>query len=34
MVNSHCLNVAGHAVAHLIEALRYKLEVRGVHWNF
>jgi hypothetical protein len=32
-------DVAGHAVAHLVEALRYKLQGRRIdygwcHWNF
>jgi len=33
------IEIRGHAVAQLVEALRYKLEVRGFdsrwcHWNF
>jgi hypothetical protein len=39
MYCSHYLNTGGHAVAPLVEALRYKLQVRGFdsrccHWSF
>ena len=39
-VNNKCINFAtyvctrGHAVAQLVEALRYKSEGRGFDWNF
>jgi hypothetical protein len=39
MYCSNCLHTAGHTVAQLVEALRYKLEFRGFnsrwcHWSF